>query len=151
MIDELAAELPAFLGSQSHVRCFAYVVNLTVKGVLWPFEGKKTKETDEARVSGEAGEIEDLQSKIEELRAQVKELESNTVQDANDLEGFVDVMQDMSNEEKEEWERNVQPIHGALTKVRYQLTGFRNQSSGIPGFGINCIEWLPICENYHVW
>ncbi|KAE9402082.1 hypothetical protein BT96DRAFT_816898, partial [Gymnopus androsaceus JB14] len=37
MIEELAEELPMFLGARSHIRCFAHVVNLTAKGVLRPY------------------------------------------------------------------------------------------------------------------
>ncbi|KAJ3754844.1 hypothetical protein EV360DRAFT_30283, partial [Lentinula raphanica] len=38
MVDELSSLLPNFSGKNSHVRCFAHTLNLTAKGVLWPFE-----------------------------------------------------------------------------------------------------------------
>lgn len=102
MIEELANELPMFLGSQAHVRCFAHVVNLTAKGVLRPFEPK----------NAQAGDAE-----VEELRAQLKDLEENGVLDADDNDGFVDVIEEMTDEEREEWEASVEPIRTALTKV----------------------------------
>ncbi|KAJ3965397.1 hypothetical protein EV361DRAFT_756593, partial [Lentinula raphanica] len=41
MVDELSSLLPNFSEKNSHVRCFAHTLNLTAKGVLWPFESTK--------------------------------------------------------------------------------------------------------------
>lgn len=103
MIEELAKELPTFLGSRAHVRCFAHVVNLTAKGVLRPFEAK----------GGPSAEL-------EELRAQLNDIEANGVQDEDDDEGFIDMVAEMTEEERAEWEESVEPIREALRKVRNQ-------------------------------
>ena len=114
MVGKLADLLPAFPGLAAHVRCFAHTINLTAKGVLRPFEPK--------RINGQVGEGEELEeiakeTEIEELQAELKDLEENGEQTKDDLEGFVDVLKEMTEEERKEWNDGVKPIRGTLIKV----------------------------------
>lgn len=115
MIEKLGELLPGFPGLAAHVRCFAHTINLTAKGVLRPFEPKRVK----GQVS-DSNELEDIakDAEIEELQAELKDLENNGEQTQDDLEGFVDVLNEMTEEEREEWNESVKPIRSALIKVR---------------------------------
>lgn len=118
MFEELAKILPTFAGLNAHVRCFAHTVNLTAKGVLRPFEPRKPKPgASDADI--EAAELAGLadDAGLEELRAELRDLEENGAQERDDLEGFVEVLDEMTEEEREEWNEAVQPLRSALVKV----------------------------------
>lgn len=114
MVEKLGELIPWFPGLAGHVRCFAHTINLTAKGVLRPFEPKKVKEGVE-----EGDELEAIarDTEVEELQAELKDLEDNGDQSKDDLEGFVDVLKEMSEEERQEWHQSVKPVRGALIKV----------------------------------
>lgn len=118
MVGKLSELLPAFPGLAAHVRCFAHTINLTAKGVLRPFETKRIKNQVD-----EGSELEAISkdTEIEELQAELKDLEDNGEQAKDDLEGFVDVLNEMTEEERMEWNDGVKPIRGALIKVRMPL------------------------------
>lgn len=117
MIDELKELLPSFLGRRGHVRCMAHTVNLTAKSVICPFDPKQPKnnENDEGNEGGEDG----LESGfgMEELEAELQDLEENGVTDGDNVEGFVDVLNEMTDVEREEWVEAVMPVRKALVKV----------------------------------
>ena len=113
MFDELITKLPNFLGKNAHVRCFAHTVNLTAKGVLRPFEPVKPKSgTESTEVPVPSNDI-----GLEELIAELKDIEENGEKERDDVEGFVEVLQEMSEEEREQWEKDVKPVRTALFKV----------------------------------
>lgn len=103
MFPALVPKLPNFRGKKAHVRCFSHSVNLTAKGVLRPFE--PVKSTEKAP--------DNLQVGFDELNAELEKIEESE----DDTEGFVEVLEEMSDKEREEWERNVKPVRTALFKV----------------------------------
>lgn len=129
MFPELEKLLPNFRGLNAHVRCFAHTVNLTAKGVLRPFEPNKKKDdsadTEGAAVSGSGFD----DTALEELRAQLRDLEENGDQEKDDLEGFVEVLDEMTDNEREEWNEAVQPLRSALTKVSSDELSFDSTKS----------------------
>lgn len=118
MIDELVDLLDLFLGRRGHVRCMAHTVNLTAKSILRPFEPKKPK-TDENgnQVNADEDGVESGLG-MEELRAALQDLEENGLREDDDVEGFVDVLEEMTDVEREEWVEAVMPMRKALVKVR---------------------------------
>lgn len=92
MVGKLSELLPAFPGLAAHVRCFAHTINLTAKGVLRPFEAKTVGQVEEG------SELQTIvqETVIEELQAELKDLEENGKQTRDDLEGFVDVLKEMT-------------------------------------------------------
>jgi len=120
MITELSKILPSFLGEECHVRCFAHTVNLAAKGVLRPFEPKKRKDNDEEIFTN--GDLEELQ---EELQAEFRDLEENGAQETDDDDGFVDVLNEMTALERDEWEAGIVPLRMALKKVSRSTIGHK--------------------------
>ena len=120
MFKELPKFLPKFAGTNTQVRCFAHTVNLTAKGVLRPFEPKKPKsDVSQSTTDFEAAELAGGSNDLglEELRAELRDLEENGDQGTDDLEGFVEVLNEMTEDEREEWNEAVQPLRSALVKV----------------------------------
>ena len=120
MLSELVPLLPNFQGEEAHVRCFCHTLNLSAKGVLRPFEPSKPKiaEPNEAGV-----QVDD--TGIDELHAELRDLAENGEKEADDVEGFVDVLDEMTDAEKEEWHADVEPVRKALYKVKYILVHSR--------------------------
>lgn len=107
MLEELVKELPNFGGKEAHVRCFSHSINLMAKGVLRPFEPVPEQPVP----SDGTG----LNTGLNELLAELRKIEEEY--DADDTEGFIEVLQEMSDEEREQWERDVEPVKMALFKV----------------------------------
>lgn len=78
---------------------------------------------------------------IEELQAELKDLEENGEQTQDDLEGFVDVLKEMTEEEREEWNDGIQPIRGALIKVSTCLKQLRINQLTFAFFGNKLDCW----------
>lgn len=116
MIDELKKLLPSFLGRRGHVRCMAHTVNLTAKSMIRPFDPKQPK-NDENNQGNEGEDGLESGFGMEQLRAELQDLEENGVTDGDDVEGFVDVLTEMTDVEREEWVEAVMPIRKALVKV----------------------------------
>ncbi|KAE9384083.1 hypothetical protein BT96DRAFT_755232, partial [Gymnopus androsaceus JB14] len=55
---------------------------------------------------------------LEELIVELKDIEENGEKERDDVEGFVEVLQEMSEEEREQWEKDVKPVRTALFKAR---------------------------------
>jgi hypothetical protein len=116
MIDDLITLLPKFPGPANQTCCFAHIINLIAKSVIWQFDIPKAREgeaIDDAmtELRALAGDID-----IEEMltRATNDHEEDN---DDDDVEGWVDERQDMSRVEVEELKADVQPVRMMLVKV----------------------------------
>lgn len=97
MLDEMVKILPKFLGKQAHVPCFAHTVNLTAKGILRPFEPQSTSTSSKGPDVG-----------LNELYAELVKIQEEGDDDADDdTEGFVEVLQDMTAEEREQWRQRL--------------------------------------------
>lgn len=53
----------------------------------------------------------------EEREAQEKDIDENGERGGDDEDGFVEMLQTMSEEEREQWEVEVEPVRRALWKV----------------------------------
>ena len=124
MIEELQELIPEFAGSASHTCCFLHIVNLIAKSLIRQFDAKKTGEGDH--------ELADLQKELEEEEATCQdrvpvdesddeaeeEVDNKVDKKVDNDEGWVDEMEDMTDEEKEELEKSIRPVKLALVKVR---------------------------------
>ena len=111
MIDHLATLLEAFPGSANRTRCFTHILNLVAKCIMKQFDAPKSRK-GEGDDEDEEGAT-DLQVALDALE---EELEDDGVEgDANMWE--YDMRMDMTADEIEELEKDVQPVRRVLTKV----------------------------------
>ncbi len=111
MIEELANLLDNFPGAANQTRCFTHILNLVVKSILAQFELPKGKAhiPDEILKLAEGLELED------EITA--KEGEGGDEKDDDNVEGWIDEREEMSERQLEALEARVEPIRLLLIKV----------------------------------
>ena len=119
MIEELESLLDDFLGAANHARCFTHILNLVVKSIMKQFDlplAKKDNITDEVMMEllRVAGNIE------EEEVAMIQDSEGGDDENDN-TEGWIDEWLNMSEEELDELEDAIQPVHFLLTKVSHLI------------------------------
>jgi hypothetical protein len=104
MIEELANLLDNFPGTANQTCCFTHILNLVVKSILAQFElpKGKSKIADEILKLAEGLELED------EISA--KESEEGDEDDDDNLEGWIDKREELSECQLEELEARVEPI-----------------------------------------
>ena len=116
MIEELAKLLESFSGAANQVRCFAHVLNLMARSIIWLFDVPKGSENEDAlsdaeRAYRQAAEGVDL----EEDEMQM-EMDDDEVGPDDEMDR-VDKMVGMSKEELEELAESLHPICMVLSKV----------------------------------
>jgi len=117
MIDELVDLLPNFPGPANRCRCFLHVVNLVAKTLLKQFEVPK-KDMNAVFDAAEQALLElSAGTDMEELVTTAEGgLGDNS--DADDVEGWVNEMDQLSEEESKELRQRIQPVRLVLVKVR---------------------------------
>jgi len=118
MIDKLVDLLPNFSGQANHCRCFLHIVNLIAKTLLKQFDVPK-KDAESA--------LDDAERELLELAAGIDMEEMVTVaeegagdkdnEENDDVEGWVDEMALLSEEERVALRENVGPVRLVLVKV----------------------------------
>jgi hypothetical protein len=101
MVKDLAVLNPWFQGEASRVRCFNHVVNLVAKSLLKPFDGGKLIEVE---VEGDDDGEDDSAGDDEEG-------------DPDNVEGWIDESDSLSEEERLELDDAILPIKTVLVKV----------------------------------
>jgi hypothetical protein len=121
MINELVDLLPNFPGPANHSRCFLHIVNLVAKTLLRQFEVPK-KEMNTALDAAEQALL-DLSTgtDMEEL-VTVAEGGLGDDNDADDIDGWVNEMDKLSEEEGKELRQKIQPVRLVLVKVKNDST-----------------------------
>lgn len=122
MTDELVDMLPKFLGQANHCRCFLHVVNLIAKTLLKQFDIPK-KDVESALDAAErellelaAGiELEEMVTLAEEGAGDKDDRE-----EIDNIEGWVDEMALLSEDERDELRENVVPVRLVLVKVSHE-------------------------------
>jgi hypothetical protein len=134
MLDELEIKVSDFERHASHTRCFLHTVNLIAKSLLGAFERKKdqkglelTRCDDSNDESGLARELEELSQGYDDEETDVLSDVENDVldDDANEtvgpkvdnVEGWVDEVDEMTDAEQRQLKRAVRPVQLALMKV----------------------------------
>lgn len=119
MIDELVELLESFRGQAAHARCFDHTLNLIVKTLLRQFDTvcrKKNADHDvldaaEEALRGLASEEIDLDDDYGIEEWDVSELDDDNV------EGWVDEREELTEEEVAELDATTRPAKFALAKV----------------------------------
>ncbi len=120
MTEELGNLLPEFQGDYSYTRCFLHILNLVAKAMLKQFNIAEVKDP-ETLVDDDVRELAELAEELaEEERATAGELQQEEGENAGELEDdedWVDEVETLEGEEREEFERNIRPIKKVLVKV----------------------------------
>jgi hypothetical protein len=117
MIDELSKLLRDFPGEANRTRCFLHIVNLVAKQLLKQFDVPR-KGADSALNEAEQQLLELAAGiDIEEL-VTAAELGAGAGSEGNDdIDGWVDEMEELDSDEREELEKSIQPVRLVLVKV----------------------------------
>jgi hypothetical protein len=117
MIDELVDLLPNFPGPTNRCRCFLHIVNLIAKTLLKQF--KVPKKDVEAALDAAEQQLLELAAgaDMDEL-VTVAEGGLGDNEDADDMDGWVNEMNLLSEEESEELRQSIHPVRLVLAKVR---------------------------------
>ena len=119
MINELVDLLPSYPGAANQCRCFLHIVNLIAKTLLKQFKVPK-KDVD---IALDAAEQELLElaagSDMEKLAMMVKGgLGDN--EDVDNMDGWINELNVLSDDEIEELCQSIQPVRLVLIKARVQ-------------------------------
>ena len=133
MVASLAEAEPSFSGAANQVRCFAHIVNLVAKTILRQFEIVKPNSKSKDGRAGGAVDAEGAEevyvhaaenAMLAEILAGVN-LEGAVDEEDNvdgldvddDVDGWVDEREDLTQEEREELRESVLPVKLVLAKV----------------------------------
>jgi hypothetical protein len=117
MIDELVDLLPNFPGAANRCRCFLHIVNLVAKTLLKQFEVPK-KDVEAALDAAERELLELAAGADMDELVTVAEGGLGDNEDADDVDGWVNEMNLLSDDESEELRRSIQPVRLVIVKVR---------------------------------
>ena len=120
MIDKLAKLLENFPGPSNRTRCFLHIINLVAKTLLGKFDlPKKAAEDALDDVEKELLDLaEGLDSEPLASETSASELGDEENEPQNDsMEGWVDEMQKLSEDERVELMDKIRPIKLVLVKV----------------------------------
>lgn len=113
MIEELANLLESFDGTASQMRCFTHVLNLVVKSIIRQFDipaAQSDKELDDA--------TEELLKLASDIDIEEEKFDNNEDDESDNVEGWIDEREMMTEKELDELEASVVPVRLLLTKVR---------------------------------
>jgi hypothetical protein len=117
MIDELVDLLPNFPGPANRCRCFLHIVNLIAKTLLKQFEVPK-KDVEAALDAAEQQLLELAAGADMDELVTVAEGGLGDNEDADDMDGWVNEMNLLSEEESKELRQSIHPVRLVLAKVR---------------------------------
>lgn len=110
MIQELEILTPEFAGFASHTWCFLHIVNLVAKSLLRQFDAKKaTVERDH--------EMAALADEVAKEEAMMDGIGDDDDSEVDNEDGWVDEMEDMTENKRIEVEELMWPVKLALAKV----------------------------------
>lgn len=114
MIDELQDLLPEFAGRASHMRCFLHTTNLIAKSLIRVFDVRKKSKT--VTLENAAGNDDQLATELTEGLDEDEQPGGGL--DGDNIEGLIDLTEDMEPAERVAHEKNIQPVKLVLVKVR---------------------------------
>ena len=114
MIAELATIIEDFLGAANQTCCFAHILNLVIKSILRQFDLPKNKAQE--FLDDTSKELFELAGNIEQEDLETRSSDGNDDDDDN-LDGWFDERNRMTEEELDELGAAVEPVRFVLTKV----------------------------------
>jgi hypothetical protein len=121
MVDELSTLLHDFPGKANHTHCFLHIVNLVAKQLLKQFDIPQ-KNVDSALDEAEQQLLKLAAGiDIEELVTSAKQGAGLGSEGNDDIDGWVNEMDELDLDERNELEKSVQPIRLVLMKVSINI------------------------------
>ena len=123
--EHLAEQVPAY-STVNRTRCFTHILNLVAKSLLRQFDITKLKDSSDKDLSPEEEHLLALAEGIDD-----EELIMAQQDDANDSEdptdddnsdGWVDEIEELSEEEREMLKSHIRPVSRVLVKVNHLKT-----------------------------
>ncbi|KAF8808862.1 hypothetical protein BYT27DRAFT_7095431 [Phlegmacium glaucopus] len=137
MIQELSVLVEEFPGAANQTRCFLHILNLVVQSIIKKFDLPKAQEDILGKAKTElfnlAGNIQP-----EELQSQQ---ETNSDEDDDNTEGWVDECEEMTAWEQEDLDESVGPLILMLTKLHKTAFTIKNSTT------IILQKWFSILED----
>jgi hypothetical protein len=122
MIEELADLLDDFPGESNRTRCFTHILNLVAKSIIKQFDVPKAQANEV--LNDAAKELATLAADldIEERITRESQSEGNDDENEDDsLDGWANVREELSDEEREALDTSLQPVRLVLVKASYQI------------------------------
>ena len=120
MIDELADLLDDFPGEANRTRCFTHILNLVAKSIIKQFDVPKAQANevlDDAAKELAALAIDlDIEERIS-CEGQSDENEGNDDNEDDSLDGWADVRDELSDEERKALDISLKPVRLVLVKA----------------------------------
>jgi len=117
MTDHLEDLIEAFPGQANRTRCFAHIINLVAKSLIKQFDVTKKKGdqtsddfNDELLRLMQGADLEDLQTRLRENDGDLED---------DNVEGWVDEVAAMDDDERVELLEAIKPVQMVLAKVRF--------------------------------
>jgi hypothetical protein len=118
MTRQLAKLIPSFGGEPTRTRCFLHIVNLVAKSILKEFDSSKNKADLDEDLLATAGD--DLAEGLEgEEQITLAERGDEDDMEDDDVEGWVDEMEEMSIDERNILKQSMRPVRITLVKVMF--------------------------------
>ena len=124
LVNSLEDLVNSFAGPANQIRCFAHVINLVAKTILRQFEvgkpgaGRETVDAEAEAILADLAAGTDLEGLYDDDGAAGSEEDDGASLD-DDVDGWIDERDDLSEEEREELRESVLPVKLALAKVCY--------------------------------
>lgn len=118
MIDQLIELLSEFPGPANQTRCFLHILNLTAKSIIKQFDVPKVK--NGAVMDKAAQALADLADGLDiEEREESERREYNDDDEMDDasLDAWMDMRDQLTEEQRDEVDLRIQPVRSMLTKV----------------------------------
>ena len=113
MIRKLEEKVPSFDGAMARSHCFLHITNLVAKSLMWLFDPKQ-KDLGDVDLAELEGELEDEDAvMIAETNGEV----DGEVVEINNVEGWVDDVEVLSDVERRQLQASIRPIRLAVGKV----------------------------------
>ena len=115
MVAELAELLKTFPGGANRTRCFTHILNLIARSMIRQFDLPKSQA--DAALDATDQELADLAEELNGEEVDDRDLEVEDDTEDDDVEGWVDEYEQMTEEDREDLDESIRPVKLVLAKV----------------------------------
>ena len=115
MVAELAELLETFPGGANRTRCFTHILNLIARSMIRQFDLPKSQA--DAALDATDQELVDLAEELNGEEVDDRDLEVEDDTEDDDMEGWVDEYEQMTEEDREDLDESIRPVKLVLAKM----------------------------------